>query len=279
MNKKIVNEINERILNALDQQIIPWKQSWKNGIMNQNAISGHTYSGINELLTNCNSFSSPYWITFNQLKGTGGSIKKGEKSTPIIFFSKVQKKESTETDQKNDTYVLLKTYRVFNLDQITGFTMTHPIEDSTPAVSSCETIIDQMKNKPTIINKNGSKCAYQSTTDSIFMVNKNQFESLFDYYHVLFHELIHSTGHESRLNRSSITKNPQFGSKNYALEELIAEIGANYLSNLANIQNNVCFDQSVSYINHWKSVIQNQPNAFLIASQRAQKAVQYIQNN
>ena len=97
--------------------------------------------------------------------------------------------------------------------------------------------------------------------------------------HVLFHELIHATGHESRLNRNTITKKNSFGSPKYALEELTAEIGANYLSNLANIHANIQFENSVSYIQDWQKVIKEQKNAFIIASQRAQKAVQYIQNN
>ena len=278
MNNTIINDINERILDALDRHIIPWQQPWKNGIMNQNAVSGHTYRGINELLTNCNTFESPYWVTFHQLKTMGGSIKKGEKSTPIVFFSKVTKTSEAD-EEKKDSYIVLKQYRVFNLDQVNGFKATYQIQDNTPTISSCESIVDTMPNKPRIINKNGSKCAYQPTSDSIFMVNKNQFESLFEYYHVLFHELIHSTGHGSRLNRATVTKKHSFGSASYAIEELTAEIGANYLSNLANIQNELCFDQSVAYINNWKTVIQNQPNAFLRASQWAKKAVQYIQNN
>ena len=164
------------------------------------------------------------------------------------------------------------------MDQIEGLLPPKECQQN-KTVSSCEQLIENMTNKPAIVTMNGSKCGYSPQKDAIFMVNKNQFESLFEYYHVLFHELIHATGHQSRLNRNTITKKNSFGSPKYALEELTAEIGANYLSNLANIQKEIAFDQSVSYINNWKSVIQNQPNAVVTASQRAQKAIHYIQNN
>ena len=91
------------------------------------------------------------------------------------------------------------------MDQIEGLLPPKECQQN-KTVSSCEQLIENMTNKPAIVTMNGSKCGYSPQKDAIFMVNKNQFESLFEYYHVLFHELIHATGHQSRLNRNTITK-------------------------------------------------------------------------
>lgn len=276
MNKKIISIINNKILKALDNNIVPWHQPWKNGILNQNFHSKHTYTGINELLTNCSDFSSPFWLTFNQIKQLGGHVIKGSESTPIVYYSLI-KKEDNPTIEKD--YFLMKCYRVFNLDQIQGIKKESiHVDTSTTPCLSCDNFIDSISNKPKIINKNGSKCFYQPLKDTIFMVNQSQFFSSYEYYSVLFHELIHSTGHKSRLNRKTVSEYTRKGSSQYAIEELTAEIGANYLSKFCNIDSHINFNNSVSYINSWKRVIQTNPHAFLIASQRAQKAVNFLLN-
>jgi antirestriction protein ArdC len=276
MNKKIITTINNKLLKALDNNIIPWQQPWKNGISNQNFQSKHIYHGINELLTSCTEFRSSYWLIFNQIKESGGTVKKGSESTPIIFHTKVTKDDNPEIEKE---YWVTKLYRIFNLDQVEGIKTETIDEDKTirPCVSS-DSLIESMINKPAIINKNGSECYYRPSNDTIYMVNQSQFESHYDYYSVLFHELIHSTGHQTRLNRTTVTKRHYQGSPDYAIEELTAEIGANYLAKLCNIDSHINFDNSVSYIDGWKRVIKSNPKAFFIASQRAFKAIQYIQN-
>lgn len=92
MNKKIITTINNKLLKALDNNIIPWQQPWKNGISNQNFQSKHIYYGINELLTSCTEFRSPYWLTFNQIKESGGTVKKGSESTTYYFPYKSNKR-------------------------------------------------------------------------------------------------------------------------------------------------------------------------------------------
>tara|TARA_A100001015_G_scaffold197409_1_gene220110 strand:- start:1156 stop:1710 length:555 start_codon:yes stop_codon:yes gene_type:complete len=100
------------------------------------------------------------------------------------------------------------------------------------------------------------------------------FESCYDYYHVLFHELIHATGHASRLNRDTLTMNKK--PDHQAVEELTAEIGAHYLSQSAHIDQHINMNHSVAYINHWKNTIESYPHALVMASRRAHKAMQYI---
>jgi antirestriction protein ArdC len=133
-----------------------------------------------------------------------------------------------------------------------------------------------MKNKPRIQVK-GSDAYYHPKDDYINMPPIKTFKSAESYYSVLFHELVHSTGHESRLNRHEVAEKIVYGSQSYSLEELTAEIGACFLKSISGLSMDD-LSQNASYIQNWLSVLKNDKRFILKASSRAQRAVEYILN-
>ena len=225
-----------------------------------------------------------------QSRQLGGYVKKGAKSTPIAFwkfFEKVLKKEDADDLQNWSPYEiqrgekvisgkpLLKYYRVFNIDQTEGIPAAKipaPPENKNNPIQSAESLLKKYKTMPPI---NKGEPAYNPKDDIIKMPDIGDFDSSEEYYSVLFHESIHSTGHKSRLNRDGITKLIIFGSHQYSKEELVAEIGACFLNLEAGIKEKK-LDISAAYIKSWLEELKNDPKFIVFAASQAQKAVDYI---
>jgi antirestriction protein ArdC len=148
-----------------------------------------------------------------------------------------------------------------------------PFHDN-PIVQVCETLVEEMPNKPVIKFKE-NRAFYHPFFDYINMPKMNKFNSSEEYYCTLFHELIHSTGHLSRLNRKEVVQMKSLGAEAYSMEELIAETGACFLSSISGISELV-FDNSASYINGWLERLKNDKRLIVYASAKAQKAVDFI---
>lgn len=259
-----LSSITNTIITKLEEGVLPWRKSWKTGIPS-NFISRHPYNGINFLTLMMNELPSPYYLTFLQCKEKGGLVNKGEKGFPVIYWSI---KDYSSVDQESNevkikTYPLIRFSYVFNLIQTSLFT-----EAEAPKIEECESIIEKLKEKP-VIKQNPSRCYYSPQEDYISLPRINDFDSKEEYYSSLFHELIHWTGHPSRLNRTS----GRFGTKEYAYEELIAEIGSAYLCSLCGISNKI-IDNQTSYIQGWISLIKSEPRIIMEASKKAGRAVE-----
>jgi antirestriction protein ArdC len=133
-----------------------------------------------------------------------------------------------------------------------------------------------MPNPPRIGFDGHDKAFYRPVTDSIHLPDRNSFDSAGEYYSTLFHEMTHSTGHQSRLNRSTLTEVVPFGSETYSKEELVAEFGAAFLCAHAGIENTV--NNSASYINGWLRKLRSDPKLAILAASQGQKAADYILN-
>lgn len=211
-------------------------------------------------------------MTFAQIKDLGGSIKKGEKGTPVIFFKTITKKK--KDSDEHESFPMMKMYFVFNMDQTTITT-----EAETPSASKREEylrakdIVENFSSWPKIIS--GSKPAYYPFEDIVRIPNIKDFESPDEYYHTLFHELIHATGHKSRLNRGLDKPTSKY---DYGVEELVAEIGAAYLSADAQIEGEI-IDNSKAYISSWLNKIKEDKSLLFQASKLARKANQYVLTN
>ena len=255
---KVKEIVQQEILKRLDEGTIPWKQNWV-GSAPTNLISKKEYTGFNHMWLTCQCKSSPFWLTFNQIKKKGGKIIKGEKSTFIIFY-----KEITKEDEEGEeySYRCLRYYNVWNLDQITGIEEPNTEKFINNPIEECEKVIGNYKDKPTI--KNGNP-AYIHSSDIVTIPDLSKFKSAPDYYDTLFYELVHSTMHEKRLNRKIC----------YAKEELVAEIGASYFCNKTGIGNSVIENQA-AYIKSWSKKIKDDANLILNVASMAQKAVDYI---
>lgn len=262
--------ITDRIIEALKAGTVPWRKPWKSGGMPKN-MRGTQYHGMNVFMLHLSGFSCNVWGTFNQIKAAGGIVKKGEHGTPVVFWTFLDK-EATETE-KAKKIPLLRYFTVFNLEQQNGIPLPeHTVRENTP-IESAEKIIEGYKDKPKINFKPG-RAFYRPLTDEISIPEKNDFQNVEEYYSTLFHECVHSTGHEKRLDRS-ISEKTAFGDPTYAKEELIAEMGAAFLSAESGIEN-ATIDNSTAYIANWLTALENDKRLVVNAAGKAQKASDYI---
>ena len=281
ITERIIDKLNIAIKSIENGEIgiAPWKRPWFQAGIPQNLIRKQPYRGINVFLLSALGYASPFFVTYNQAKKLGGKVTKGEKGCPVVFWKWVEMttdKAGNKLD-KAKKIPFLRYYTVFNTDQCEGF------EDKIPElptrefhpIADAEKIIDNMPNQPVIEHKE-ARAFYRPSTDIVNMPKHELFDSDHDYYSVAFHELVHSTGHTSRLNRPEVMDNKMFGNHNYSTEELVAEMGAVYLCNecgIASTENN-----SLAYLHNWLSKLKDDTKMLVIASGRSQKAVDYILN-
>jgi antirestriction protein ArdC len=268
--------ITESILKQLEHGVAPWRKPWSSSTP-RNLISKKPYRGLNVFLLATQGFGSPYWVTFNQTKQLGAHVRQGEKSTLVSFWkSSDYAKENRETGKtENKTSVLLRYYRLFNIEQCDGLKALHG-DDRKPVnpIKECESITNRMPNAPRI--EQHSQAFYRPSADIVGIPSRNCFESPEAYYSTLFHELTHSTGHKSRLDRfEDISTDHQFGSESYSKEELVAEMGSAMLAGIAGISR-ATLSNSASYLQAWISRLKSDSRLIISAASHAQKAADYI---
>jgi antirestriction protein ArdC len=272
MKNQAYERITERIVSLLAQGTVPWHKPWqaKTG-WPRNYVSQKTYRGINVFLLSAMSYESPCWLTFRQASQLGGTVRKGEKACPVVFWKPMKIADKESGEDKN--IPLLRIYHVFNAAQCDGLNDAPPVTDQIATVKPAE-IVAHMPQPPVI--KHGMACAFYSPLeDSIGMPLRERFDSQERYYATLFHELIHSTGHEKRLKRTTLAENKGFGSDPYCKEELIAEMGAAFLCGQAEIAERT-IDSSAAYIKGWLERLRNDKTLIIQAAAQAQKAADLI---
>jgi len=259
--------ITNRIIQQLEKEVIPWRKPWAAGGHPQNLFTKRYYTGINTWLLGSLGYAQNYFLTWKQIKAVGASVIKGEQAAMVLFYKPSEGQGES----------ILRYYWVYNVEQVEHLpeilTIPYP-PDTVNQLSACDEIIERMPNCPTI--KHGKQAAfYDAVKDYINMPKQGSFGSIESYYSVLFHELIHSTGHPSRLNRKEIAEPNAFASDSYSIEELTAEIGACYLNSIAGIINKE-FDNSARYIKGWIDVLKDNTRMIVYASGQAQRATDYI---
>ena len=274
--------LTNRIMDLLQEGEIPWRKPWKATGGARNFVSKKPYRGINQFLLNAATFSSGYWMTFKQASEKGGQVRKGEKSTMVVFwkFINTVTKDDDDPDAKGElTQVpLLRYYRVFNLDQIDG--IEAPVEEQ-PAnhfqpIEQAELIMMGMPYKP-IIHYGGDQACYSPNLDRINLPKREASSSPEEFYSTVFHELAHSTGHPIRLKRKGILEPSYFGSHNYSQEELVAEFASSMLCGVAGIEQQT-IENSAAYIQGWLKRLKNDKKLAIIAAGQAQRAADFILN-
>jgi antirestriction protein ArdC len=273
--------INNRIMELLQQGTVPWRKTWHAATNSpKNLISKKEYRGINVFILGCQDYSSPYWLTFKQCQDKGGHVRKGEKSTPVVFWKWIDRKDDTDDADTEDTrsgkVPLLRYYNAFNLAQVEGIPAppTAEIINAFVPIDMAEQIIADMPNKPEI-RHGGNKACYSPVLDHVKLPQPEAFESPEEYYSTAFHELTHATGHASRVGRKGILEPSFFGSHEYSKEELVAEMGAAFLCGYAGIEQKV-LDNSAAYIAGWLKALKNDKTLLIHAAAQAQKASDYI---
>jgi antirestriction protein ArdC len=280
MRKNIYEQITQQVINNL-ATAGSWKCLWD--VPQPVSLNGHKYQGINYLLLSDETYKSPVWGTFNQVRQNGGMVNKGEKSRLVVFWKRLSRDKinpATGESEKEVNY-LLRYYLVFNTEQCTfddigmnkvnslaAASENHLLERFTPA----EDIINNMPNPPHIsLGKHEEPC-YIPSIDILKMPELEYFTDRNAYYAAFFHELIHSTGHKRRLNRFEAD---QFSNKQtYSKEELVAELGSSFLQSISGVEWNL--PNTAAYIKNWLTALKDNPTWITWAASRAQKACEFI---
>ena len=282
--------VTDLIIERLEQGVIPWQQPWNNYGPATNYMSMKPYLGINQLIL-YGLHSKPFYLTYKQVSGLGGRVRKGAKSIPIVYWNFIFRHAKTRRKIKPDDIssyppeaivktAFLKYYRVFNIDDILQIDFDIPslkANEKNNPIEQCEVIISNMKDKPTFQHRENQPY-YHPVKDYINIPPMGLFKTTVMYYSVLFHELIHSTGHKNRLNRFGNNEISKFNSSSYSKEELVAEIGAAFLNNQTGILNRQTLTDSTAYIQGWLNKLRSNKKFIIEASAKAQKAVDYIMN-
>lgn len=273
MSQKIYDMITNQIIEKLDEGTIPWRKPWNGGVA-MNWKTQKPYRGINTLL-----LDSGEYITFKQAKEAGGGIVKGAKSHLVVFWKmkKTTEKDEEAGEKKEKTIPILRYYRVFKVgEQTEGIEpkQEHERFEHNP-IEEAEAIKNNYPNRPNFSYRGGGAW-YKPAQDLVNVPPKEDFPNLHEYYSTLFHEMTHSTGHESRLARKGIQAKTGFGSQVYSKEELVAELGASMLCGVTGIENST-IDNSAAYIDNWRQKLSNDHTLIVKASQQAQKACDHIQ--
>jgi len=291
--RDLYQEATNRIIEKLEQGVAPWKCTWNKYGLARNASTGHIYTGINMLLMNCTRHPIPYFLTFKQAQKGGGKVKKGAKSEQIYYYNVYYKDADDKNISQAEAQILrtsgkqvkvnsyLKYYNVFNIDDVEGidFKLDEVKAYNNPRIDECDEIIQNMPNAPRHKFINANQPYYSPIGDVINMPDINQFENSAEFYATYFHELLHSTGHQTRLNRPGITdKNVKFKDKTYSEEELIAETGASFLCAHTNIDYDSIFENSTAYLQGWLKVLKQDKRMIFKAAAEASKAVDLILN-
>lgn len=284
---KVYEIITERIVAMLDRGVVPWRKAWTTGGATDWPvnISGRKYRGINVWLLWAaragGGYGSNVWLTYKQAQKHGGKVRPGEHGTPVIFWKRILIDDEANPGEKK-WIPLLRYFTAFNLDQTDGVKLPKKFEtaDVRPTnfdpIAEAESIVEQMPNRPGITRDYPSDRAYyQPAFDKVVVPMPEQFGAAEEFYATLFHELGHSTGHESRCKRPGILEFDHFGSDKYAREELVAEMTSAYLLATAGIEAPV-IENTAAYIASWKSRLTDDPKAIVIAAAQAQKAADYI---
>lgn len=270
--------ITARIIEAMEKGVCPWHKPWASGYYN--AKTGHRYRGLNVPILALAGFADPRFLTFRQAQAMGGHVRKGEKGHTVMFWKLMRKEqEDAKTGEKSTkVFPVLKTFTVFNVEQCEGLELPpvqvfehHPIEEA-------EALVSNMPKRPGI--KHGGQRAYYSPAlDYVGMPTTESFESPEAYYSTLFHELTHSTGHRSRVDRfTAADYTARFGTEPYAKEELVAELGAAFLRAACGITSEPEEANSASYLHGWLSALKDDRKMLVYAAAQAQKAADFILN-
>ena len=287
MQQDIYTEVTNRIINQLQQGVIPWKSPYFSKVgFPRNYSTGRRYQGINVFLLGSLRYTSPFFLTFLQAKELGGHVRKGEKGSLVIKYGTYTKEsDSASAEATEEQRKYLKGYTVFHASQIEGISFPEP--EATPelaASSTCDRareIIAAMPKAPAMFEGTAIPC-YRPATDSVHMPERRFFTSEESMFSTLFHELSHSTGHQSRLARASLLENKGMDAegearKTYAEEELVAEMSASFLCAHAGIIE-AEFENSAAYLQGWIDALKSKDaKSWIIrAASQAQKAADFI---
>lgn len=278
----IYAKITAQIVKSIESGVLPWRKPWDvDGLGNGLPLRqcGTPYRGINILLLWSASveagFISPTWMTYKQAQSFKGQVRKGEKGTGIVYASTFTKTEERGGEEREKKIPFMKSYCVFNVDQIDGlperfYKAPKPLLNPAQRIDHAETFFAATGAE---IRHGGGRAYYSPATDHIQMPLIDKFYTAAGYYATLAHETVHWTKHKTRLDRDFGCETQ--GDEGYAREELVAELGAAFLSADLGLVLDIREDHA-SYIDSWLRVLKGDKKAIFNAASHAQKAIDLL---
>ena len=292
----------DQVLANLEKGNLFWTQGWVAAGAPESAVTGKKYRGINNLYLSLVAMAENYgdnrWATFRQMEEKGWTFKKDEeghtlgkgKSVSVEYYEMRDKETKRRFDRSvldgmtfdeqheymdKNVYWLRKFYRVFNCSLMDGVPAKEmPMIDVNDRIEKAEAILDYWNANESKIVYGGSQAFYRPSTDEVHLPEREKFKSTQSFYDTAFHEIGHSTGHESRLNRDL---SGGFGSQSYAMEELRAEIASIFMAQDLGIEpSEDRLQNNAAYIQSWKDEIKENPNALFTAIADADKIARYV---
>jgi antirestriction protein ArdC len=286
MKTDIYQKITNQIVSKLKKGVRPWHQPWNaenagGRITRPLRANGIAYNGINVLVLWSEAiekgFSSPYWMTYRQASELKANVRKGERGSLVVYADKIIRSEAdcTSGEEVERAIPFMKGFTVFNVDQIDGlpehyYGKLQPRTDIVQRISHADTFFAATGAN---IVHGGSRACYIPSADNIHMPCIHFFQNAESYYATLAHETTHWTRHASRLDRGFGRK--RFGDEGYAMEELVAELGAAFLSADLELTPEVR-DDHASYIASWIKVLKDDKRAIFTAASHAQRAANFL---
>jgi len=293
-------EIIDRFIDAFDEMLkagergveVKWIKPWSpRGVLHSNIFTPYrAYSGCNQLLCDIyclkHGWSSRYWITEAGIKKVGGKVRAGEEPVIILGFipnlirvkMEGEEGEKSEPEEIYDVSYYILEIPIYNVEQTLNVPL--PRRRVIKKENKAERIIERMADKPRIVHEKIDEAFYNVVTDTIHLPLLENFKSRAFYYDTLFHELAHSTGHESRLNRNTLNEDDYFNVHLYAEEELIAELASAFLSDYCGISCERLTNNTMEYLKAWitrlKEWRKQKPEKLAIYSSMAMQASNYI---
>ena len=283
MKRDTYQTVTDKIIAALEAGVKPWQKPWNAPVsVRPMRANGQPYKGINVLLlwsaAQTKGYAASTWMTYKQAVELGGQVRKGERSEMVVFFKMLVKENPNAATNSIDEkrIPMLREYSVFNVEQIDGLPERFYAK-ATPALPKNNERIPEadafFAATGSTLSHGGTRAFYSPAHDMIQLPTLESFDDSQHYYATSAHEHIHWTKAKSRLDREDFGRK-RWGDEGYAMEELVAELGACFVCADLGIANDL--DHSASYLDNWMKVMKADKKAIFTASSYAQKAADFL---
>lgn len=269
----VVEQLVAKIEAGAGQWTMPWRSGGFGSSLPHNATTGVEYRGGNIiacwLAADERGYPTQAWATYKQWQAAGAQVRAGEHGLPLVYWDRVARRApgADDDDSEASTRMVPRVFRVFNAAQVDGYNVAE-----LPVATRPDTDIDGWLASIPFKVQLGAP-AYSAVRDVVFMPPETMFDSLPDYYAVLFHELTHWTGHTSRLSRQY---GKRFGDATYAAEELVAELGAAFACHHFGINAADRSGDHAAYLASWCSMLRAEPSILWSVASKAQAAFDHL---
>ena len=285
----VYTAITNQIITAIeagsgDNVQLPWHRNGGSIQRPTNIASRKAYRGVNTVAlwaaADACGFEHGIWGTYRQWQEKGAQVRKGEKSSVIIFYRDLDPSEAVSSgndDEQQSRFFIARASRVFNVAQVDGFEI-EPVEPTVDRIDPCERAEQFIQATGAKIATGGTRAFYNKVSDSITMPDRHRFvgtatsSASEGWYSTLLHELTHWSGASSRCDR---TFGKRFGDNAYAMEEMVAELGAAFLCGDLGITAEPRADHA-EYIGHWLRILKADSKAIFTAASAANKAAEFL---